>query len=112
LTRIQLAKNKKDFIDLEVPMWTLAGRPLGNNAAKQAAIQMVSSDRVQLSIDKCLTNVSANLLIRGAKNGERWNGLLLKQKREDRVIEKESFAVKKWRGDFMILTVDISGMDP
>jgi hypothetical protein len=37
--------------------------------------------------------------------------LLLKQE-EKIVIEKEKVTMKKWREDFMIFTIDTSGMDP
>jgi hypothetical protein len=52
-----------------------------------------SNGIIQVAIDKCHTDVSANLLIRGAKNNERWNGLLLKQE-EKIVMEKEKVAMK------------------
>jgi hypothetical protein len=70
LTCIQFAKNKEDVIDLEAPLSTSAGRPVGNKAAKLAAIEATSSDMIQSSVDKFVTNVSTNFLIRKAKRAE------------------------------------------
>jgi hypothetical protein len=76
---------------------TLAGRPIGNKKTKLAAIEAASSERVQSSIDKCLTDVTTNLFIRDEKSDERWKALLLKQK-ENNVIE-ERVIVKKRKDD-------------
>jgi hypothetical protein len=105
-----MANTADDVVDLDAPLATLAGRPIGNKKAKLAAIELASADRAQASIDKCLADVSAHLLIRGEKSDERWKSLLSKQD-EKIVIEKERVDVEKRKEDFMILTADTSQMD-
>jgi hypothetical protein len=55
---------------------------VARNHGGAACRQQASPDRVQTTINNCLADISANLLIHGAKNDERGNGLLMKQ--EDR----------------------------
>jgi hypothetical protein len=108
---IQLAKAKDLIIDLDAPLATSVGRPVGNKAAKVVALETATADRVQASIDKCLVDVSSTLLMRDTESDERWKVMLLKQE-EKIVIRKERVAVKKRKGDFMILTADTTRMDP
>jgi hypothetical protein len=60
--------------------------------------------------DKCLADVSSNLLIRGERSDERWKTLLSKQEKKI-TIWKERVAVKKRKEDFMIVNGDTSQMD-
>jgi hypothetical protein len=48
--------------------------------------------------------------MRDTESDERWKVMLLKQE-EKIVIRKERVAVKKRKGDFMILTADTTRMD-
>jgi hypothetical protein len=48
-----------------------AGRPRPRTALEAASIE-----KIQSSINKCLANVSSNLLIRDKKADERWAALL------------------------------------
>jgi hypothetical protein len=57
LTRISLAKGKYGIIDLDTPLETSAGRP--------------RPEKIQSSINKCLTDVLSNLLVRDKKADER-----------------------------------------
>jgi hypothetical protein len=108
LAHVQLAKNADGFIDLEVPLGTSAGRPIGNKKAKLARL----TKRVQASINKCLTDVSANLLSSTARRAMK-DGMSCLWKQEEKFgIEKERVAMKKRKEDFMILSADTSGMDP
>jgi hypothetical protein len=71
----------KDAIDLDVPLATSAGRPIGNKAATATALEEASTEKIQSSIKKCLIDVSSNLFIRYKKADERWAVLLQKQKK-------------------------------
>jgi hypothetical protein len=83
---------------------------IGNKAAKAVALGAASIDKIQSSINKCLTNVSSNLLIRDKKADERWATLLQKQE-EKMMNEKERVAVKKRKDDFKLLNASAAGMD-
>jgi hypothetical protein len=81
---IQLAKAKDLIIDLDAPLATSVGRPVGNKAAKVVALETATADRVQASIDKCLVDVSSTLLMRDTESDERWKVMLLKQ--EEKIV--------------------------
>jgi hypothetical protein len=72
-------KDKHGIIDLEAPLATSAGRPTGEKATKATALEKMIAHRVQTSINKCLADVSENLLMRGTMIDKRWKVLLLKQ---------------------------------
>ena len=112
-----MAKGKDAAIDLDAPLNTSSGRPIGNKAAKAAALEAASTEKTQSSINKCLAKVSSNLLIRDAKADERWATLFERQAekmlmvKECRLQEKERATTKKCKDDFMLLTVSTAGMD-
>jgi hypothetical protein len=56
LTRQSLSKGK-DTIDLDAPLATSPGRPIGNKAAKTTLADDASSEKMQASIRKCLVEV-------------------------------------------------------
>jgi hypothetical protein len=58
LIHISLAKGKDGIIDLVAPLATSAGRPIGKKAAKAAILEATSTEKIQLSINKCLVDVS------------------------------------------------------
>jgi hypothetical protein len=98
-----LAKGKDGILEPDAAVTALARRPIGNKAAKATALEASSSEKIQSSINKCLMDVSSNLLIRDKKASERWVTLLWKQE-EKMLIKKERVAVKKRKEDFMLLT--------
>jgi hypothetical protein len=72
-------KDKHGITDLEVPLATSAKRPTGEKETKVTTLEKMIAHRVQTSINKCLADVSENLLMRGTMIDERWKVLLLKQ---------------------------------
>lgn len=125
LTRLNLAKEKDGAVDLDAPLNASAGRPVGNKAAKAAALEAASAEKAQTSINKCLAEVSSTLLIRDAKADERWATLFERQaekmkmekeravvEKERALLEKERTTTKKRKDDFMLLTASTAGMDP
>ena len=69
------------------------------------------TDRVQSSIDKVLADVCSNSSLRRDEHTARW--VTLMQKADVRIdVEQKKAAVKKRSQDFMILTADVSNMDP
>ena len=69
------------------------------------------SDRVQSSIDKILADVCSNSSLRRDEHNARWATLM--QKADVRIdVEQKKAAVKKRSQDFMILTADVSQIDP
>ncbi|KAK1693647.1 hypothetical protein QYE76_010344, partial [Lolium multiflorum] len=103
LTRLSLSKGK-DVIDLDAPLATSAGRPIGNKAAKAALADAASSEKTQASITKCLVEVSSTLLSRDKKADERWAELLKRQ--------EEKLELKKRRDDMSLLRASTEGMSP
>jgi hypothetical protein len=91
---IQLAKAKDLIIDLDAPLATSVGRPVGNKAAKVVALETATADRVQASIDKCLVEPAH------ARHGERREveGDAAQARREDRDQEGESRREETERG--------------
>ena len=76
---ISLAKGKDAAIDLDALLNTSLGRPIGNKVAKAAALEAASTEKMQSSINKCIAEVSSNLLIRDAKADESWATLFERQ---------------------------------
>ena len=69
------------------------------------------SDRVQSSIDKILADVCSNSSFRRDEHNARWATLM--QKADVRIdVEQKKAAVKKRSQDIMILTADVSQMEP
>jgi hypothetical protein len=99
-----LSKGKDGTIDLDAPLATSAGRPIGNNAAKAALLDATAIEKTRLSINKCLADVSLALLIRDKKTDEIW-ATLLKRK-------EEKIKIKKHKEDFSMSTTSTVGMDP
>jgi hypothetical protein len=62
-----LVKTYNGVVDLVASLATSAGFPIGNKKAKLSMTEAASSDIVQAMIDRCLADVSANLLIWGRK---------------------------------------------
>ena len=118
LTRLNMAKEKAGAVDLDAPLNASAGRPVGHKAEKAAALEAAFADKTQTSINKCLADVSSNLLICDAKADERWATLFERQaekmqmEKERAVLEKERTTTKKRKDDFMLLTASTAGMDP
>jgi hypothetical protein len=71
-----LGQGQNGVIDLDAPLAASAGRPICSRAAKATALEAASIEKIQSSINKCLANVSSNLLIRDKKADERWAALL------------------------------------
>jgi hypothetical protein len=71
-----LAKGKDGIVDLDAPVIALAGFPTGNKAAKAAALEGALTEKISLSINKCIADVSSNIIIRNKKANERWATLL------------------------------------
>jgi hypothetical protein len=101
----QLETVGDNIIDLDAPLATSEGCPIGNKKAKAAVAMAASSERVQTSIDKWKAEVITHLIIRARKADERLVSLMEKL---DKKIELEAsrVAAKKRKYDFMILTAD------
>jgi hypothetical protein len=106
-----LTKGKDGINDLDAPLAASAGRPIGNNATKTNTLEAMWTKKIQSSINKCIVDVSLNLLIRDKKDEEWWATLLQKQEEKMR-IKKERVVVKKHREYLMLLTASTAGMDP
>jgi hypothetical protein len=76
LTHISLAKGKDGIVDLDAPVIALAGFPTGNKVAKATALEGALTEKIPLSINKCIDDVSSNLIIHDKKANERWATLL------------------------------------
>ena len=84
---------------------------MGTKKAKAAAVAKAGSERTQASIDKLAADVSKNSNERRAANDARWATLM--EKTDIKLeLEKSNVVVKKRREDFMILTADVSSLDP
>ncbi|KAK1604766.1 hypothetical protein QYE76_028439 [Lolium multiflorum] len=103
LARVSLSKGK-DAIDLDAPLATSAGRPIGNKAAKAALADAPSAEKTQASLTQCLVEVSSTLLSRDKKAEERWAALLKRQ--------EEKMELKKRRDDMSLLRASTEGMCP
>jgi hypothetical protein len=68
LTLVSLSKGKH-AIDLDAPLATSVGRPIGNKAAKAALADTASSEKMQAPFTQSLVEVSSTLLSRD-KNAE------------------------------------------
>ena len=103
--------NKNGRADLNADPQNSKGRPIGNKKAKAALAAAAKTDRVQSSIDKVLADVCSNSSLRREENNARWATLM--QKADVKInLEQKKAAVKKRSQDFMILTADVSNLDP
>jgi hypothetical protein len=89
-------KGNDGINDLDAPLAASVGRPIGNNATKTNTLEAMWTKKIQSSINKCIVDVSLNLLIRDKKDEEWWATLLQKQEEKMR-IKKERVVVKKRR---------------
>jgi hypothetical protein len=103
LTRISLSTGN-DAIDLDAPLATSVGRPIGNNAAKAALADAAATEKTQSSITQCLAEVSSTLLSHDKKIDERWTTLLKRQ--------EEKMQLNKRKEDISVLTALTVGMSP
>jgi hypothetical protein len=58
-----LEKGKDGLIDLYAPLIASVVHPIGKKASKAVALEAVSTDKTLSSINKCIVDVSSNLLI-------------------------------------------------
>ena len=78
---------------------------------KKSKAAVAASDRVATSINKVLTDVSANSSMRRAQNDKRWDVLM--QKTDMKLeLTKSKVVMMKRKEDFMILPTDMSNMNP
>ena len=90
---------------------TSEGRPTGNKKAKAALAAAANSERAATSIETVIADVSKNSNERRAANDARWATLMDKPDKKLE-LKKTKVASKKRREDFMILTADVSTLDP
>ena len=103
--------NQNGRADLNADPQNSEGRPIGHKKAKVALAAAAKTDRVQSAIDKVLADVCSNSSLRREENNARWAALM--QKADVKInLEEKKAAVKKRSQDFMILTADVSNMDP
>jgi hypothetical protein len=88
LTRLFLSKGK-DAIDLDAPLVTSAGRPIGKKAAKADLADAVLTKKTQESITQCLVEVSSTLLSRDKKNRRKVGGVVQEVRGEDGAQETQ-----------------------
>jgi hypothetical protein len=120
---------KGPVVDLDEPIRTSEGRPIGNKKAKADA---AASDKLSSSIDKYIVDVSASMQARAEKSDERWNKIFLNQdvkidiekekiavekkkvavEKRKEAVEKERVATKRRAENLKILNTDTSNMDP
>jgi hypothetical protein len=87
------------------------GRPIGNKTAKAARDTVPSSERLQSSLEKCITNVASNAMLREQKYDARWAVMLEKQD-SNIAVQKTAVATKKRKEDYLFLMADTSSMTP
>ena len=115
--RVRLATKPDGTVDLDAPMNTSAGRPIGTNRAKNALSDAAASEKAAASIEKYIAGVSTTMAMRAEKSEERWKTIFEKQDekividKEKVAVEKEIAAVKKRKEDMKILTADTSKYD-
>lgn len=115
--RVRLATKPDGTVDLDAPMNTSAGRPIGTKRAKNALSDAAASEKAAASIEKYIAGVSTTMATRAEKSEERWKTIFQKQDekividKEKVAVEKEIAAVKKRKEDMKILTADTSKYD-
>ena len=103
--------NKKVRGDTNADPQNSEGRPTWHKKAKATLAAAAKTDRVQSSIDKVLADVCSNSSLRRDEHNARWATLM--QKADVRIdVEQKKAVVKKRSQDFMILTADVSNLDP